>query len=292
MNNSYDEDDEELKIVIKNKKRNKCICCYYCTCEFIIKMIACILLFIIFELLIYHIVKEYKEYNSDEGFKYLEKNNSLDSNRRRLGPIFKHHPCKNYKYGCCSLYTGDYINGSSYNIKEYTFKGNYNKIRKEDEFGSNCPNLISVISKHNEKHGSKNSCLNDPNKNKCCKFDIMTDQIEYHNRSFKHNKNYINHYLNIRYKYLIDYDNGNCPSVLEMMNEYRNPQYCNERYEDCHMYDMKLMTILFIVILIILFICYIKLQCNLNYENIILCFKQKYSSVDSEINTIKNRGEV
>ena len=85
----------------------------------------------------------------------------------------------------------------------------------------------------------------------------MADQMETHEGIFKNDKNYIDHFTNIRYSYLIDY-NGNCPSIQELMDEYRNPNSCNPRYTDCHATDMLIISILSLIVLTCIAIYYLR----------------------------------
>jgi hypothetical protein len=257
MNRSYDETDESDMIIIQKQKKldRKCKCidsCINIYVKYTMGVCACL----IYILLIYYIVTSVKDKinHDDKGYKYLEKD---DTGRRRL--VVNHrHICDKYKYGCCSINTGNFVNGTTYNLKEYKFSG-IDHIKKHDKYGNNCPNLILIITIHNEKHASENSCLNDPDyRNKCCKFDIMADQMEKHGGIFKHDKKWINHYLKLRYSYLIDYNNGNCPSIQELMNEYRNPNSCNPRYTDCHATDMLIISILSLIVLTCIAIYYLR----------------------------------
>lgn len=262
MNTSYDEDNEEDRIIISNSNNsninNKCYH-YYFSFECTMKFLYVLLILFIFELLLYYILNEYNEINNDITYEYIN-----NTNRRGLISFYK-HKCENHNYGCCNIYTGEYnINTeSSTNIKKYEFTG-MNYLYKKDKYGSNCPNLISIISNHNELYdNNENNCLKQSDKNKCCKFDIMTDQIQRDNKQ-KNNTSYINHFLKTRYIYLIDYNNGNCPSIQELMIEYRDHSYCNSRYYDCRKMDMIIMNIIFGCCLICLFVLYIKIKCSEN----------------------------
>lgn len=273
MNHSYDENDPTDAIIIKrqqklNKKckfiRCECKTCDFCACEFIVKLMYAILLIFLFEYIIYLIISEVHEQrkHKERGYDYLLKNTS---HRQLISSYRKNHMCINHKYGCCSIYSGEFINDKIIGLQSYEFK-NSDYILKEDEMGSNCPTLHHIINQYNREYMNQHSCLKEPDyQTKCCRYDIMPDQLERHEGIYKQNSSYVNHFMKIRYRYTIDYDHGNCPSInREFMYYYVNPKNCNPRYHDCHANDM--ITINFIcgiVLFCVVFHC-VKNKCREN----------------------------
>jgi hypothetical protein len=277
MNNSYDENDQEDAIIIKRQQklnkqckfiRCECKTCDFCSCEFIIKLLYGIFLFCIFEYVIYLFASEFREQINDKdkerGYDHLLKNTS---HRQLISSYYrKRHMCINHKYGCCSIYSGEFINDTITGLQSYKFE-NSEYILKEDEMGSNCPTLLHIISHYNREYMNQHSCLKEPDyQNKCCRYDITPDQLERHEGIYKQNSSYVNNFMKIRYQYTIDYDHGNCPSVnRELMFYYVHHNDCNPRYHDCHANDMITLNIICGIALFCVVFHYMKNKCRENH---------------------------
>jgi hypothetical protein len=267
INRSYDENDEMEAIVIKKQQKihncNKCFNIF----EKIIVIIVCVLLFCMFEAYIYWIVDTFLKNHRDNtsGYEHLK------TTRRRLHFTGWHHhyenPCLSHKYGCCEIYTGDYINNNISNVKTYTFEGYYSAIIKLDEKGTNCPSLLDLVKSHNMEYSNKDSCLKNNNTEKCCYIDIMVDQIKRDKDKFLNDTNYIYYYNKNRYKPLID-DNNNkyyyCPSIKQLMYEKSHNYPCNYRYTNCSSGFVTFVCICMICSLLCLIIQHCRYNCKHN----------------------------
>jgi len=205
-----------------------------------------------------------------EGKQYLLHENFNKSGHRQLrvyGHARKHvDPCPRHEFGCCELYTGNYVDGNLTSLHSDMFQGYYEGIVKKDKIGSNCPTLYQMIHQHNEHYMNKHNCLQELNHiEKCCRIDVYADQMEWHDGVFKSNEHYKQHWNKIRYQYLIDYKDTGCPTAKDFIYERSIHYDCIDKYSkygNCRAEEFQTMLVLIAIAFGILTVCYLKEMCN------------------------------
>ena len=251
LDNSDIENHPEIIHIDDNTKHKKKRDNVRCKIEIIIYYILC-LMYIFMAILVF--TDWFIDYNRESGKEHLLNENYNTTSYRRQLKIYRHHhykhvdPCPKYKFGCCQIITGlTHIHNQT--IFHYeTFDGYYNHIIKDDKFGSNCPSLNDIINGHNQHYTNKESCLKYTNKDKCCKINIAYD-MNYRLQHYTKNKNTT---VLTKYKYLIN-NIYYCPSIHELMYEYRNKYPCKSMYTWC--WENEGIIIIMLSIIVIALLC-------------------------------------
>ena len=242
LNKSVETGDVESQSEKPKKKCDKYNSFHVISIMVISWLLICILILIV----IPFIVNKYNEKIQQESFDYLK-----NTTRRQLHPVYDHHPCRHYKYGCCDIYEN--TNGQ---IKVHMFDGHINHIRKHDKEGSNCPTLLHIAHEHNLHYANQNSCLNKNKTDECCKINVETD--------FRHRYNIHNMSVNQYYTNFPLIDGINCPSIVDLLVEYSENYPCKQRYMYCFWSDENILLFLCSLAGLCLCIGYIKYVCSKN----------------------------
>ena len=218
----------------------------------------------------------FRDWNIDddkyEGKQYLLRENFNKSGLRQLRMYGHSHfhkhvdPCPRHEFGCCELYTGNYVDGNLTSLHSDIFQGYNGGIVKKDKIGSNCPTLYQMIHQHNEQYMNKENCLQELNhSDKCCRIDVYADQMEWNDGVFKSNEHYKQHWNNIRYQYLIDYKDTGCPTAKDFIYERTTHYGCIDKYskyKSCATEEFQTILVMIAIAFGILTLCFIKNMCN------------------------------